>query len=164
MRLNLGAGDSYVQKWHNVDRDSCPFKRDETVDLTGPLPWPAESISLVYAGHVLEHLTEDQCRTLLAELLKRMMPGGQILVVGPDLELAQRLGTGPHHTLDELRHGARRWEGDEHRWECTTAKVVQLLTETGWSHVTDVGIGNVPVFWPVVDRAPQWQLAVRGEA
>jgi len=160
VRLNLGCADRYVEGWHNVDHESCPHRRDETVDLTGPLPWPDHSITHAYAGHVLEHLTRDQCLKLLTDLRDRMVPGGQIMVVGPDIELAQRLGAGPWHTMDELRHGGKRWPGDEHQWECTAALVEQLLWDAGWLWVTDVGIVNVDPSWPVVDRVPLWQLAV----
>lgn len=160
MRLNLGCGDAYAHGWHNVDQRDCPWRRDETVDLTGPLPWAERSVVLAYAGHVLEHLTPDQCLSLLTGLRRCMVPDGRVLVVGPDLDLVAKLGTGPFHTLDEVRHGGCRWPGDEHRWECTTAAVMDLLTGAGWVDVTDVGIANVPVCWPVVDRAPRWQLAV----
>jgi len=164
VRLNLGSADRYVEGWHNVDHEACPHRRDETVDLTGPLPWPDHSITHVYAGHVLEHLTRDQCLKLLTDLRDRMVPGGQIMVVGPDIELAQRLGAGPWHTMDELRHGGKRWPGDEHQWECTAALVEQLLWDAGWSWVMDVGIINVDPSWPVVDRVPLWQLAVSATA
>jgi len=105
VKLNLGCADRYAEGWHNVDHEACPHRRDETVDLTGPLPWPDHSITHVYAGHVLEHLTRDQCLKLLTDLRDRMVPGGQIMVVGPDIELAQRMGAGPWHTMDELLHG-----------------------------------------------------------
>lgn len=164
MRLNLGSGDWYIEGWHNIDHQGSPHKRDETIDLTGDLPWPDHSISEVYAGHVLEHLTVDQCRALLAGLRRRMVPGGRIMVVGPDMDLVERLGPGSAHRIDELRHGGCRWLGDQHQWECTTADVMALLRTAGWSEVTDVGIRNVDPSWPVVDRVPQWQLAVSATA
>lgn len=160
--LNLGCGDAYVHGWVNVDHEDCPYKRDETLDLTGELPWT--NVSVAYLGHLLEHLTPPQCLGLLTGLCDRMVPGGMVMVVGPDVELAALYGTGPWHTMDQLRHGADRWGGDVHHWECTTAKVIELLVEAGWSDVTDVGIENVPPFWPVVDRRLRWQLAVGAHA
>lgn len=164
MMVNLGSGDWYQHGWHNVDHALSPHRRDETVDLAGELPWPPGSITDVYAGHVLEHLTREQCAKLLAELRPLMVPGGRIMVVGPDLDKARALGIGPSHTLDELRFGSNRWPGDLHQWECTTARVMDLLSAAGWSDVTDVGINQVDPLWPVVDREPQWQLAVSAVA
>jgi len=156
----LGNGEGYARDWVNVDHESCPFKHDETVDLNGPLPWPAQSITHVYAGHILEHLAPERCETLLAELLPLMVPGGQIMVVGPDVELVARYGHGTAHTMEEILHGSKRWPGDEHQWKCTTELVMKLLADAGWHDVTDVGIEHVPIGWPVMDRTVRWQLAV----
>jgi predicted SAM-dependent methyltransferase len=164
VKLNLGCADRYVEGWHNVDHEPCPHPRDETVDLTGPLPWPDGSIELVYAGHLLEHLTYEQCRTLLVGLRDLMVPGGQLMAIGPDMALVESLGTGDRHEVDELRHGGHRWQGDEHRWECTTALIEGLLRDADWLEVTDVGIANVALSWPVIDRVPQWQFAVSAVA
>jgi predicted SAM-dependent methyltransferase len=164
VKLNLGCADRYVEEWHNVDHEPCPHPRDETVDLTGPLPWPPNSITYVYAGHILEHLTYEQCQKLLLRLRDQMVPGGQLMAVGPDMALVERLGAGDQHGLEELRHGGNRWPGDEHRWECTTVLVEELLRNAGWLEVTNVGIINVPMLWPVIDRVPEWQFAVSAVA
>lgn len=160
VKLNLGCAEHYILGWYNVDHEPCPYGRDETVDLTQPLPVSLHGITHVYAGHVLEHLSLSQCGYLLTELRTRMIPGGQIMVVGPDVELAQELGVGPWHNVDEIRAGAKRWPGDEHQWECTAAQVMGLLVGAGWRNVIDVGIAEVDECWPVADRVPQWQLAV----
>lgn len=164
MKLNLGNGNIYVQGWHNVDHALSPHPRDETVDLTGALPWKPASIVHVYAGHVLEHLTQDQCLKLLTNLLPCMAKFGKIMVVGPDMELARAMDVTPWHTLDEIIHGGRRWPGDEHQWECTTDAVMELLNQAGWQKITNVGITNVDSWWPVADRGPRWQLAVTARA
>jgi hypothetical protein len=166
MKLNLGCGDRYAPEWTNVDFES-PHPKDETVDLTGPLPWAAGSVTHVYAGHVLEHLTVPQCRDLLAGLLPCMDPaGGLLMIVGPDIPLAERMiadGTFDftYHNLDSLRYGAGRWAGDVHQWECSAGAVAELCRDAGWHPVTDLGIRLVDQTWPVADREPQWQFAVR---
>lgn len=161
MRLNLGCGDQYARGWHNVDFGS-PHRKDQEVDLTGPLPWASESVTAVYAGHVLEHLTIEQCHTLLTNLLPCMTVGGEILVVGPDLERAEGMaqrGT-LDVTLDSLRYGAGRWAGDVHQWECTPSQLRQMLRVAGWGQIQEMSINDVPPQWPVAYRGPQWQCAV----
>jgi len=166
LRLNLGAGDRYAAGWWNVDRADCPHPKDAAVDLTGELPWRPRSVSHVYAGHVLEHLPVDVCVQLLGRLLPLMARGGQIMVVGPDLGRAQTMadvGT-LDVTMESLRCGAHRWPGDEHQWECTPTILVAMLEEAGWHDIVEMGIGQVPAWWPVADRGPQWQCAVHALA
>lgn len=170
VRVNLGCGDRYADGWVNVDRVECPHRKDAVVDLTQTLPldWWQENgvVEYAYAGHVLEHLTIDQCCDVLDRLWLCMIPGGQVMVVGPDVDVAERMivdGTFDHsygHTLDTIRNGGGRWPGDEHRWWCTAERVAAMLRDTGWSDVTNVGIGNVDPLWPVADRRPLWQCAV----
>ena len=145
-----------------------------TLDLTAPLlisvtggtPWPYGSITHVYAGHVLEHLSIENCHYLLSALLPFMAPRGEIMVVGPDVPHAEAMiadGTFDFswgHTLESIKFGGHRWPGDAHLWECSAQLVSDMLEECGWGFVADVGIADVPSFWPVADRAPQWQCAV----
>jgi ubiquinone/menaquinone biosynthesis C-methylase UbiE len=54
-------------------------------DLTKPLPFQANSISAVYASHVLEHLYLVDAQRLLSECKRVLKPGGVIRLVVPDL-------------------------------------------------------------------------------
>lgn len=150
-----------MPNWHNVDHAGSPHPVDETVDLRETLPqWTG--VTHVYAGHVLEHLRVGNVLRLLDQLRRRIEPEGQLLVVGPDVLVAEAMeqaGT-LDVTLDSLRYGAHRWPGDEHRWECSAADVEELLWRTGWTHIRSMPIGEVPAFWPVADRGPTWQCAV----
>ncbi len=162
MKVNLGSGDRYAEGWINVDHAGCPHRKDLEVDLTGPLPWDHLTLHAVYLGHVLEHLTEDQCWTLLGRLRICIHPQGSLMVVGPDVKRAQAMAeTGTLEvTMDSLKHGASRWPGDEHQWECSQSRVVELLHESGWGAIYPLSIGNVESVWPVADRGPRWQFAV----
>ncbi len=162
MLLNLGCGDRYADGWVNVDFGT-PHRVDQKVDLTGDLPWAPRSIMHVYLGHVLEHLMPQQAVDLLDRLRPLVKPEGQIMVVGPDVVLAEDLqaqGYVLEVPLEHLRHGAGRWMGDVHLWECTAAGIVDLLEVAGWVDIEDVGIERVASFWPVAFRGPRWQCAV----
>lgn len=167
MRLNLGSGDRPVPGWHNVDSPGCPHPADERVDLTGPLPWPPGSVEAVYCGHLLEHLHWAQCRHLLLALLPLMAPGGQIMVVGPDVAVATAMeaaGQVLEVPLGAIKAGSHRWPGDEHRWDATPAAIVKLLQRCGWVEVHQVAWDDVDGFWPVAERGPRWQYAITGKA
>lgn len=159
MKLNLGCGDQYAEGWINVDHLS-PHRADQRVDLTGPLPW--RDVTRVYAGHVLEHLSRDQCADLAARLVGCMVHDGTLAVVGPDVDAAVRLAQGSNrvgkHSLDVIRHGGDRWPGDAHLWETTAANVGELLTEAGWQ-VNDCGVAAIGAEWPVA-RRDAWQYGM----
>lgn len=162
MRLNLGCGDRYAVGWHNVDHVGSPHQKDDTVDLTGELPWLPGWVEYAYAGHVLEHLTLDQCRLLLTRLRPCMATDGILMVVGPDLDRARTLAAAGmlDVPIESLQFGAHRWPGDEHRWECTPDIIADLLVASGWEKIVEVPIGDVDPLWPVADRGPVWQCAV----
>ena len=164
MKFNLGSGDRYEDGWINVDHGYIG-KKDQRVNLAGPLPWEKESVSYVYAGHLLEHLTKKECLELLTNLLPLMINGGKLMIVGPDIEKAREMmeaGTFDYtyHSLNSLLYGGHRWEGDDHKWETNEKEITELLTIAGWSEIQSIGISNVGVEWPVADRAPQWQYAI----
>jgi predicted SAM-dependent methyltransferase len=168
MRLNLGCGDRYVPEWTNVDLAQCPHDKDLVWDLTGPLPleWGMVEVTHVYIGHLLEHLPMEDGRKLLtrlANLLRRDGHTTQLMVVGPDCDLARDMAQeGNLETaLGPILHGASRWPGDEHHWECTGDAVVAMLRRADWSDVTRLAsVTDVPSLWPVADRGPQWQFAI----
>ena len=166
LRVNLGCGDRYAEGWVNVDHAGSPGRKDRTVDLTGPLPWAPGSIAAVYAGHVLEHLTIPDALSLLERIRTCVRTGGEVMVVGPDLTRAVAMAQAGtlDVTLDSLRHGASRWAGDEHRWECHASILADMLKEAGWVDVAEVAIGDVPASWPVADRRPVWQCALSAVA
>lgn len=160
MRVNLGCGDRYVHGWHNVDFGS-PHQKDEELDLrTASFPW--SGVTHAYAGHVFEHLFVDEAINVLAKLHGCMGPEAELMVVGPDIIVAQAMSEAGtlDVTLDSLTNGGHRWPGDEHRWHCTAPAVEKLLEVTGWTNIVCVGINGVGEKWPVADRGPQWQCAV----
>jgi hypothetical protein len=166
--MNLGCGDRYADGWVNVDLGTTPQRVDQVVDLLQPLPWPEASVTHVYAGHVFEHITIEECEDVLERLLPCVTPGGPLMIVGPDVEVAQRmidegasLATMWGATMDSLRFGAGRWAGDVHRWEWTSGVMAALVGAAGWRNVGELHIEDVPPFWPVADRRPQWQRAVQ---
>lgn len=162
MRVNLGCGDRYAPGWINVDWAGSPHRKDQEVDLTGELPWPDNSIQTIYAGHVLEHLTLEQCHNLLTRLRRCAMITGTIVVVGPDLPTAYRMaeeGT-LDVTIDSLLYGAERWPGDRHQWESSAEKTTTLLLTAGWVEPRSITLVEAASYWPVADARPQWQFAV----
>ncbi len=84
-RLNIGCGNQTHSQWVNLDLVAT---RPEVVrcDIRRGLPFPAESVDVVYHSHVLEHLSKDNGRQFVQECHRVLRPQGVIRVVAPDLE------------------------------------------------------------------------------
>lgn len=163
MRINIGCGDRYADGWINVDWAGSPHRKDQEVDLTGELPWQKDTLEQIYAGHVLEHLTIENCARLLGRLYRCTVEYGQIMVVGPDLPTAyqmQKDGT-LDVTIDSLLYGAERWSGDRHLWESSEEVTGILLEETGWTSISRIPLADAAHSWPIADARPQWQFCLR---
>jgi SAM-dependent methyltransferase len=52
-------------------------------DLGNPVPFPDESFAAVFSNQVIEHLTADAQRTMIAEAFRVLRPGGQALIISP---------------------------------------------------------------------------------
>lgn len=77
-RLNLGCCDRHLPGYTNVD--ICP-PADQIVDLSRPWPWEDNSVSLIYAADIFEHLP-DKIHTM-NETHRVLAPGGQVTIVVP---------------------------------------------------------------------------------
>ena len=85
VRLNIGSGDLPMRMpgWVNVDETGYPG-----VDLVlrvPPLPWTSDSVSDIYAGHFLEHLSREEGAEFLHECRRVLQPGGRLGILVPDM-------------------------------------------------------------------------------
>lgn len=126
--LNLGCGDRTHPEWVNIDsslrlrlgrlpliRRWVPSPPDIRIhDLRHGIPFSDATVDVVYASHVLEHLTQNVGREFLREIHRVLKPGGIVRIVVPDLEAAVRLylaaleGVKSHPEDDSLRQ-AHEW-------------------------------------------------------
>lgn len=54
-------------------------------DVSKPLPFQGNSLSAIYASHLLEHLYLEEAKRLLKECFRVLRPGGALRMVVPDL-------------------------------------------------------------------------------
>ena len=54
-------------------------------DVVKGLPFPSDYLNAIYASHLLEHLYQEEAKSLLRECLRTLKPGGVIRLVVPDL-------------------------------------------------------------------------------
>lgn len=87
IKLNVGCGTDYKEGWVNIDNnsDNNIKKLDLHWDLRNPLPFPEQSIDFIFNEHFMEHLTPEEARYVMPDLMRVLKPGGVMRVAMPDL-------------------------------------------------------------------------------
>jgi ubiquinone/menaquinone biosynthesis C-methylase UbiE len=82
-KLNLACGADYIEGWINLDGDES-IKADVYHNLDDEylmLPFPNQEFELIYAAHILEHITH--IHALKREMMRILKPGGKLCVIVP---------------------------------------------------------------------------------
>jgi predicted SAM-dependent methyltransferase len=85
-KLQLGAADNAIDGWLNTSlrpRSS----RIVFLDVTQPFPFGPAIFDYVLSEHLIEHLTYNDGRFMLAECFRIIKPGGKIRISTPDLKM-----------------------------------------------------------------------------
>lgn len=139
--LNVGCGPFKADGWTNTDIDSSV---DPDVVVPDPFSQPTTDggWDRIYLGHVLEHLEWQEARVFLYTMWKSYLaPGGQLLVVGPDVyrtiqKWSADDGTGSWQrivgVLEDYEHhqdnrGVPGFDLLRHRWNCYQKRVEAMF-------------------------------------
>lgn len=172
MKLNIGPGPHYVEGWTNVEVAAVEgiFEADYYLEDPSKLPFEDDSIDAVYCGHILEHIIWEEVEDYVNEVHRVLKPGGQLLIVGPDIMRALHLWKANKLQFhfddkDPGLLGTMEWErlpgwtAPRHYWNCHEKRVLIVLNEDKWI-VEPVAIGSNRLdTWPVTSRAT-WQMSV----
>lgn len=82
MKLHLGCGSKYIPGFVHVDAQAAPH-----VDIVGPvecLPIEDNTVTLIYACHLLEHFGRYEFKAVLREWLRVLEPNGVLRLSVPD--------------------------------------------------------------------------------
>jgi SAM-dependent methyltransferase len=82
--INIGCGKVRHDAWINLDLVGAPGVKSYNVKKD--LPFPDNSIDIIYHSHILEHLRKNEAERFIKECHRILKPGGLIRVVVPDLE------------------------------------------------------------------------------
>ena len=81
-KAHLGPGQkNYLAGWINVDANLVSSKPDVWADMRYRLPFPDESLDVIYSHHMIEHLPDLDFH--FREMFRCLRPGGMIRVGGP---------------------------------------------------------------------------------
>jgi len=85
-KLQLGAAHNTIDGWLNTSlRPRSP--RMVFLDVTQPFPFGPAVFDYVLSEHLIEHLTYNDGRFMLAECFRILKPGGKIRISTPDLKM-----------------------------------------------------------------------------
>lgn len=75
-KLNFGAGGNIIDGFENYDRD---------VDITKPLAWPDDSVDMILAEHLIEHVPTPDFFRFVLECKRILVCGGTLRLCVPVL-------------------------------------------------------------------------------
>lgn len=83
MKLHIGCGTRHIPGFTHVDIADAPHidYRCLADDLA---PFEDNSVSLIYASHILEHFCRNEVAVVLKEWHRVLMPGGTLRIAVPD--------------------------------------------------------------------------------
>jgi predicted SAM-dependent methyltransferase len=94
--VNLGGGGLLYERWLTADIDP---RSDVYVDLTKRLPFPNESIDVVYLEEAIEHVARVNGIALIQECCRILKTGGVLRLTTPSLNFFVRsFLSNPHET------------------------------------------------------------------
>lgn len=76
-KVQFGAGSLHIEGFENYDSD-------READITKPLKFDSESVDVIYAEMVVEHITHKEAWVFFEECYRILKPGGLARFVIPD--------------------------------------------------------------------------------
>jgi SAM-dependent methyltransferase len=141
-------------EWRELRLDVDPaVEPDILCSMIDMSPVASGSVDAIWSSHNLEHLYRHEVPTALAEFLRVLRPGGELLLTLPDLQRVAELVAGdgledeayvsPSGSISPLDmmfgHTASLARGHltmAHRTGFTARTLTQLLTDAGFAGVT----------------------------
>lgn len=169
LRVNVGVGPHYAKGWVNTDliRDEAAGILPDVIAPLQAMPFDDGSVSLLYAGHCLEHIPLGApFDAAMAEVKRVLAPDGVAAFVSPDVYEAIRWykdGRADWRLVDACLEGpddgidpASAWDGCFHAWNCHSARLVCVVRATFPDAVAVPMDSSLLNPYPVVSRAG-WQ-------
>jgi len=85
--VHIGCGPNKKPGWVNIDLDESA---DIRLDLREDLPFPDNSVKMVYSEHFFEHLSLEDGSRFIRECLRVLLPGGRFSVGVPNAALCMQ--------------------------------------------------------------------------
>lgn len=145
IRFNVGCGHKPLTSYINVDMRTLPGV-DVVADIRD-LPVLNESVSEIYAAHLLEHFTVlDLKRNILPYWYEILAQNGVLRLVVPDILSMFQAYNAAEISFDDLREvtfGAQDYSNDFHYAMFSESDLVKMLRELGFGYVETIVTNRV---------------------
>jgi len=157
LKLNIGCGDWYRDGWVNTDIDPL-VKADHHCSMH-VLPFHSESVSEIFAGHVIEHDSREMSPVILAEWFRVLKAGGRLTVVIPDILKTVDLRvesfiTGLH--FDSIAMGGEDRTYQRHKRLTFASEMAAEMISAGFREVQEIDDYEILV------AKVNWQSIIQG--
>jgi predicted SAM-dependent methyltransferase len=130
-KLQIGAGSSRPVGWLNTDIE--PGDGLAFLDATKRFPFEDGSLHYIFSEHVIEHLTYDEGKFMMAEAYRVLAPGGKMRISTPNLtRFIELFDKNPSEEAKAYLVGKIGW----HEWpnEPNAAAIILNLQMSSWGH------------------------------
>lgn len=136
MKLHIGCGQKYLPGYKHIDAIDAEHI-DFVCDARQLTMITDESVSEIYACHILEHVKRDHVIGVLREWQRVLKPGAEIRIAVPDFEAAvdEYLASRDVNRLQGLLYGGQTYDYNFHYVVFDFAMLKALLEEAGLSNV-----------------------------
>lgn len=136
MKLNLGCFNKKLHGFVNVDirEDVNPDVVDDSLKLT---KFEDNSVSLIYASHMLEHLSYEETKKCLSRWIQVLKKDGILRIAVPDLEsiFAHYFYHKDMGAIIKMIYGSQKHEFDFHKNGWTFESLKADLENAGFTNV-----------------------------
>lgn len=138
VRLHLGCGNVVLPGWTNVDMMNYPGV-DLIDDVTKLTKIPNSSCDIIYASHVLEHISRHKTIQALSLWRNKLKPGGILRISVPDFSKVVKVYSEKGNIKDiiGLVNGGQRSIYDSHLMIFDKPLITEYLTTAGFSNITE---------------------------
>lgn len=144
LHLNVGCGHLIKEDFINIDNRELP--NIDIVADAGSLEFEKNSISTIYASHLIEHFTlYELTDSILPHWFSLLKEDGKLIVLAPDAQAminAYYMGEIPYDDFREVMYGSQEYDGDFHFNMLTSESTIELLKQVGFSKVDLIAEGR----------------------
>lgn len=135
VKLHLGCGGKSLPGFINCDLYN--ENADKKCDIRDLSCFDDNSIDLIYASHVLEHVKRHEVSSTVEEWCRVLRPGGKLYVAVPDFEAvaSHYMENRDLKPLQGLLNGGQNYEGNEHYVCFDFSFLKEILAEQGFVDV-----------------------------
>lgn len=137
INIRIGCGIQDDDRYINID--AVPFPHVHHVQTAGELEqFESNSVDLIYACHVLEHISHQYTKRTLEEWNRVLKKGGTLRLAVPDFDRLLSIYQEEGRTIESilpLLMGVQDAPVNAHRAVFNEQYLAELLRETGFSEV-----------------------------